>query len=423
MNTEYVISKINSALHQTTVHISMWLNKMLRQVSKDWWQECVLDKLSYNQRMIANEKNITKLEEFDLAALLRIADRNWYAMRDFAYLPTKERECLRNMMAVRNNWAHCSGTLPQKELIKKDVLTIIEFLEQRNGPRNVIVDLKNLVENLDELEAEGNTPEQTGEESTVVLGKQEIKEKSVIKLVSQPDVRGVVISVENVGDIQKYDVFVDGGIKTFYTGQITLAEEQPTYNWIDLPTLQSYLSAFEINNPSSGNLYSLNAARIDFVPYQFRPALKMIKSDEPRILIADSVGVGTTIEAGLIIKELEARGEMENVLIICPKPLVAERKWELEMKRFDEDFVQMDGFTLRQALSDAHRDEEWPTRYSKAIIPYSILDGRVLNGEEKRGGKNYGLLDLDPAPHFDLVIIDEAHHIRNGSLDKEKAFA
>ena len=70
-----------------------------------------------------------------------------------------------------------------------------------------------------------------------------------------------------------------------------------------------YLTAYQINNPSSQNLYSLNSARIDFVPYQFRPALKMIHADEPRILIADSVGVGKTIEAGLIIKELEARSE------------------------------------------------------------------------------------------------------------------
>ena len=152
MNNEQIISKMNSALHQTTIHMSMWLNRMLRQISNEWWQECVLDKLSYNQRMIATEKNITKLEEFDLAALLRIADRNWYAMRDFAYLPTSERECLRNMMAVRNNWAHCSGALPQKELIQKDIQTIIEFLEQRNGPHNIIADLMLLAENLDELE-------------------------------------------------------------------------------------------------------------------------------------------------------------------------------------------------------------------------------------------------------------------------------
>ena len=73
-------------------------------------------------------------------------------------------------------------------------------------------------------------------------------------------------------------------------------------------------------------MYSLNSARIDFVPYQVRPALKLIKSDEPRILIADSVGVGKTIEAGLIIKELQARTDLENILVICPKPLVADCK-------------------------------------------------------------------------------------------------
>ena len=209
--------------------------------------------------------------------------------------------------------------------------------------------------------------------------------------------------------MKRYEVFVDGGIRTYYEGQIAKVDMAPSYSWVDLGTFLSNLTAHEINNPSAGNLYSLNAARIDFVPYQFRPALKLIKSDEPRILIADSVGVGKTIEAGIIIKELEARSELENVLIICPKPLIAERKWEFEMRRFDEEFAQVDGQTLRQILSDAHRDGEWPSRYNKAIIPYSILDSKAYNGEVHRRGKRQGLLDLDPAPHFDLVIIDEAH--------------
>lgn len=412
MTANQIISIINSALHQTTIYLSVWLNKMLRQISKDWWQECVLDKLSYNQRIIATEKNITKLEEFDLAALLRIADRNWYSMRDFAYLPTKERECLRNMMAVRNNWAHCSGMLPPKEVIKTDILTMIEFLEQWSGPKSVIADLKSMAENIDKLEAEVNASVQAVGKRTMAPEKREIKEKSVVKLVSQPDVRGVVVSVEDIGGIQKYNIFVDGGIKTFFTGQIALAEEPPAYNWIDLPTLQSYLSAFEINNPSSGSLYSLNAARIDFVPYQFRPALKMIKSDEPRILIADSVGVGKTIEAGLIIKELEARTDLERIMIICPKPLVSERKWEIEMKqRFDEDFVPLTGADLRQIISDTDRDGEWPTRFNKVIVPYSIFDSRVYDGDEDGKVNLTGLAHLDPAPHFDLVIVDVRHSI------------
>ena len=93
------------------------------------------------------------------------------------------------------------------------------------------------------------------------------------------------------------------------------------------------------------------------------------------------------------------------------------------MKRFDEDFIPLDGATLRQAISDTDRDGEWPQRYYKAIIPYSILDGRAYSGESSNRAKNFGLSDLEPAPHFDLVIVDEAHHIRNGSMDKEKAFA
>ena len=86
------------------------------------------------------------------------------------------------------------------------------------------------------------------------------------------------------------------------------------------------------------------------MPYQYRPVLKLIRADRPRLLIADEVGVGKTIEAGLIIKELRARMDLSSVLIICPKALVAERKWFLEMKRFDEQFTALDGPLLRHCL-------------------------------------------------------------------------
>lgn len=110
-------------------------------------------------------------------------------------------------------------------------------------------------------------------------------------------------------------------------------------------------------------------------------------------------------------------------MVICPKPLVSERKWEIEMKqRFDEDFIPLTGADLRQIISDTNRDGEWPTRFSKVIVPYSIFDSRVYEGDENGRVSLPGLKDLDPAPHFDLVIVDEAHHIRNGSMDKDKAW-
>lgn len=107
---------------------------------------------------------------------------------------------------------------------------------------------------------------------------------------------------------------------------------------VSIDELKILLTAQQLCSPTNDQLYSLNAARVDFVPYQFRPALKMIHSERPRILVADSVGVGKTIEAGLILRELQARNDdFESVLIICPKPLVAEHKWCSEMKRFDEN--------------------------------------------------------------------------------------
>jgi ATP-dependent helicase HepA len=102
--------------------------------------------------------------------------------------------------------------------------------------------------------------------------------------------------------------------------------------------------------------------------------LKLIQADRPRLLIADEVGVGKTIEAGLILKELQARRDIRSVLVICPKPLVAERKWLEELKRFDEQFVHLDGSALRYCLDETHLDGIWPQQHTRAILPYSLLD-------------------------------------------------
>lgn len=429
MDNDQIVSRMNTYLHTSDNVLAEWLGKLLPRTSEDWWEDCVIAKLSYNQAEMARERGFTELGQFDLAALLRIADKSWYEMRNVAFLPTSERECIRDMMRVRNNWAHVGAMLLGKDAILADLDTLHQFFEQRECDDSLINEVDRMIEEVKSpstVDFESFSQESQPETAEVVVSdagnEDEIREKSLVYLVGSPDVRGIVMSITDLGDTKKYDVFVDGNFKTFYSGQIALYVETASYNWVDINTFRSYLTAYQINNPSGNNLYSLNSARIDFVPYQFRPALKLIHADEPRILIADSVGVGKTIEAGLIIKELQARNELENVLIICPKPLVTERKWEMEMKRFDEEFVPVDGPMLRQIISDTDRDGEWPIRFSKTIVPYSILDSRAYEGETTRKKHTFGLRDLDPAPHFDLVIIDEAHHIRNGSMEKEKAF-
>lgn len=429
MDNDQIVSRMNTYLHTSSNVLAEWLGKLLPRTSDDWWEDCVMAKLSYNQAEMARERGFTELGQFDLAALLRIADKSWYEMRNVAFLPTRERECIRDMMRVRNNWAHVSAMLPGKDAILVDLATLHDFFEQRECEDSLVNEVDRMIEEVKSPSTvdfssfvQEESVQSVEDIEPKVADENEITEKSLVYLIGNPDVRGIVMSITDLGDTKKYDVFVDGNFKTFYSGQIALYVEAANYNWVDISTFRSYLTAYQINNPSGNDLYSLNSARIDFVPYQFRPALKLIHADEPRILIADSVGVGKTIEAGLIIKELQARNELENVLIICPKPLVTERKWELEMKRFDEEFVPVDGPMLRQIISDTDRDGEWPIRFNKTIVPYSILDSRAYEGETAKKKHTFGLKDLDPAPHFDLVIIDEAHHIRNGSMEKEKAF-
>lgn len=232
---------------------------------------------------------------------------------------------------------------------------------------------------------------------------------------------GAVVGVNTLGSAMQYVVVVNGRKMTFFEEQISsfqIPNECCVYSAKDLNAL---LTARLILNPSISSLYSLNSARIDYIPYQFRPVLKIVKSDSPRILIADGVGVGKTIEAGLVLKELESRFDYKSILVICPRPLITEKKWQNELKRFGEKFVHIDGKQLKYCIEETDLDYgEWPSDYQKCIIPYSLFDEAVVCGTSTKDGvttklNRKSLADLKPFPKFDLVIIDEAHHIKNQS--------
>ena len=223
-----------------------------------------------------------------------------------------------------------------------------------------------------------------------------------------------VIEVVPGGVETRYRVFRDNRTATYYESQLRDPERAGEPARLGADGLRAYLTGLHLLSPSAGSLYSLRSGRIHFVPYQYRPVLRLIRADRPRLLIADEVGVGKTIEAGLIIQELRARMDIASVLVVCPKALVAERKWFLEMKRFDEHFTALDGPMLRHCLKETHLEGEWPSQYAKAIVPFSLFDSDLIFGKEKKGRRrSEGLLALDPPPKFDLVIVDEAHHIRN----------
>ena len=418
MDDSYMIGKMNTFMHRLAEQMSGWLGSRLPKLTDEWWRDLVYNNLSQLQRDQVDLKHITELKGLDLAALLRVFDRNWFVITSSWFVNNKERQKIKDMMSVRNSWAHISSEELSKEKVIKDVEIIIELMQAFDATMKDTRDMEEFIMDVEDDKDIQEKPAQI-ESKTVIstitnaeVASGDVVVGSMVTLVSDPSKAGAVIAVDN----GRYTVWMDNAPQTFYQEQIQLKEVKEKSTNLALSRVRSALTAYQINNPGSSNLYSLNSARIDFVPYQFRPALKMIKADSPRLLVADDVGVGKTIEAGLILKEMEARSSINSVLIICPRPLVAERKWELEMKRFDENFTQLDGKELIECIKETDRDGEWPERHKKTIIPYSLFGEDMLAGTDSKSEKRKkekGLLQLDPVPHFDLVIVDEAHNIRN----------
>ncbi len=95
MKDNEIISVMNNLLHEAAERLAIWLNRLLPPVSKNWWQECVLYNLTDSQLRVVEEKAYTKLEQLDLAMLLRVTNKAWFDMSTRAYLPTKDRQIVR----------------------------------------------------------------------------------------------------------------------------------------------------------------------------------------------------------------------------------------------------------------------------------------------------------------------------------------
>ena len=245
----------------------------------------------------------------------------------------------------------------------------------------------------------------------------------LVYLKAAPERRGPVITVlPPVGTRIRYRVFHSATeTREYYEEQLAPlpspgdgsqdSGEAAFRDVLPAEEFRARLTALRLSHPLTDNLYALHAARIQFIPFQFKPLLRLLRSDRPRLLIADEVGVGKTIEAGLMLKELQARQRLENIIIVCPKALVT--KWRAEMRRFDEDFQPLRSETLRYCLREAQLDGVWPAKYARAIVHLELFrNPDYLFGTEGRNPRP-GLAILDPPAQFSLAIFDEAHHLRN----------
>lgn len=186
--------------------------------------------------------------------------------------------------------------------------------------------------------------------------------------------------------------------------------------------------------------YSMKTSEIDFYAHQFKPVLRFIESATNRLLIADEVGLGKTIEAGLIWTEWQAREKARRLLIVCPPTLVP--KWLREMQerfqfaaeatdakhlyslleRFDRSgpgmsFVLVTSYHALRPRGDEKglvqriRENDPLDEISASLnrVPPRVkLMGRIRQQAEE------AMLAGPTSPRFlDMVVFDEAHSMKN----------
>ena len=215
-----------------------------------------------------------------------------------------------------------------------------------------------------------------------------------------------------------YPVKMGNHVSMFPKDELELYQDVECY---DLPTLLSLqkfstidavrraIIQIRLNGNLSDMLYSMDITNTDFYAYQFKPVLKIINSASNGILIADEVGLGKTIEAGLIWTELRQRYNYKRLLVVCPSVLC--QKWQDELKKrmgVKSEIVKADE-VLRRIVED---DD-----YALICSLQGLANAQIEEKLEEISQKEETVQTDNKL--INLLIVDEAHKMRN---DETKSY-
>jgi SNF2 family DNA or RNA helicase len=158
--------------------------------------------------------------------------------------------------------------------------------------------------------------------------------------------------------------------------------------------------------PPNDVLISAGRSRIRFEPYQYVPALRALELPRPRLLIADDVGLGKTIEAGLILRDLNARRRANRILIVCPAGIMSQWQDELETK-----------FGFRFRIFDRDGLHETRKRLEIGTNPWAV-EPRVVASMDFIKRREGSFRELS-STKWDVIIVDEAHHLSAGRSEDD----
>lgn len=189
------------------------------------------------------------------------------------------------------------------------------------------------------------------------------------------------------------------------------SEAQLDENYLRYVTLLS-----KIRNETSAGILSALSSGVIPLPHQLHVLERALETRNIRYILADEVGLGKTIEAGMIIKELKARGLITRILVVCPTGLVSQ--WSVEMQeKFHEKFqviLPSDFDTIRR-LTD---NDDVYGQFDQVISPMDSIKPveKHAGWSDKRVEKyNQERIEAIINSGWDLIIIDEAHRVAGSS--------
>lgn len=231
------------------------------------------------------------------------------------------------------------------------------------------------------------------------------------------------IEKANVQVLEKIEAWGYTSYKVFNpaTGRVYKAnEEQLSSSGSTMQYDENYLRYVtllsKIKNETAGGFLSSLASGIIPLPHQLHVLNRAMETNNIRYILADEVGLGKTIEAGMIIRELKSRGLVSRILVVCPTGLVTQ--WASEMQeKFHEKFqviLPSDYDTIRR-LTD---NDDVYGQFDQVISPMDSIkpiEKHAGWSEEKVEKYNEERIYSIINSGWDLIIIDEAHRVAGSS--------
>ncbi len=150
--------------------------------------------------------------------------------------------------------------------------------------------------------------------------------------------------------------------------------------------------------PTDDRLYIGHKAAMEPAPYQLEPALMALEQPRQRILIADAVGLGKTLEAGILLAELIRRGKGKRILVVTLKSMLTQFQKEL-WSRFTIPLVRLDSIGIQRVRSQI------PTNHN----PFYFYDKAIISVDTLKQDAEYRTF-IESA-YWDVIVIDEAHNV------------